>query len=175
MASISFKIVRICNPQLKCNYLKNENCFLNLLLHLKNLHQILNILKKRMIVIANVFPKLETVKILLRPLSKKPCFRTGFDSQHVKLSQILPKSPWECFCHVFTAFSGKLIWKMSPLVLGGILVVFVDTLTPGGKYLVQYILIQLSDQWKTLSQVFVPFVESTSNFKHFGKKDHGHS
>ena len=46
-----------------------------------------------MILIANVFPKLETVKILLRPLSKKRRFRTRFDSEHVKASQTLAKSP----------------------------------------------------------------------------------
>ena len=42
-----------------------------------------------MIVIANVFPKLQTVKILVRPLSKKRRFRTRFDSQHVKRPKYL--------------------------------------------------------------------------------------
>ena len=70
MASILFKIVRICKSIFKCNCLKNENIFLNFLLHFLNVHEILDILEKRMIVIANVFPKLQTVKILLRPLSK---------------------------------------------------------------------------------------------------------
>ena len=45
-----------------------------------------------MIVIANVFRKLQTVKDLVRPLSKKSRFRTPFDSQHVKGSQTLVKS-----------------------------------------------------------------------------------
>ena len=49
--------------------------------------------QKRMIVIANVFPKLKNVKGFVRPLSKKCRFRTRFDSQHVKASQILTKSP----------------------------------------------------------------------------------
>ena len=49
-----------------------------------NSHQILNIFKKMKIVIDNVFPKLQTVNDLARPLSKKRCFRTPFDSQHVK-------------------------------------------------------------------------------------------
>ena len=53
------------------------------------------------IVIANVFPKLETVKVLLRPLPKKRNSRTRFDSQHVKASQIHAKSPWERFCQIF--------------------------------------------------------------------------
>ena len=70
MAGILFEIVKICNSKPKCNYLKKEKTFFNFLLHFPNLHQILNILKKRMIVIANIFSKLETVKILLTPLSK---------------------------------------------------------------------------------------------------------
>ena len=85
-----------------------------------------------MIIKANVFPNLQTVKNLLRDLSKKRRFRTRFDSQHVKASQILTKSAWECFYHVFSFFSGKLIWKMSPIVLGEILGVFVNTLTVDG-------------------------------------------
>ena len=72
---------------------EKQKSFSNFLLHLRNLHRILNILTKKMIVIANVFPKLQTVKILVRPLSKKRRFRTRFDSQHAKASQILAKSP----------------------------------------------------------------------------------
>ena len=41
---------------------------------------------------AFVFPKLRTVKDVVRQMSKKPCLRTPFDSQHVKKSQILTKS-----------------------------------------------------------------------------------
>ena len=40
-----------------------------------------------MIVIATLFWKVQTVKDLVRPLSKKHRFRTPFDSQHVKGSQ----------------------------------------------------------------------------------------
>ena len=72
---------------------QNDKLFLNFLFNFWNLHQILNILKKSMIVTANVFPKLQTVKILIRPLSKKRRFRTRFDSQHVKPSQIPAKYP----------------------------------------------------------------------------------
>ena len=36
--------------------------------------------------------------------------------------------------HVFLSFSVKLIWKMSPLVLGEILELFLNTLTPAAKY-----------------------------------------
>ena len=52
--------------------------------HFWILHQILNILKEKMIVIANVFPKLQTLKIFVKKLSQENSFRTGFGSQHVK-------------------------------------------------------------------------------------------
>ena len=124
MPSIVFKIARICHSPLKCNYLKSEKLFLNFLFHFWNLQQILDASKEKIIVIANVFPKLQTVKNLVRPISKKQLFRTRFDSQHVKLSQILAKSTWEHFYHVFSSFSEKVIWKMFPLVLGEISGVF---------------------------------------------------
>ena len=57
-----------------------------------NVHQILNILKKKMIVIATLFRKLQTVADLVRPLLKKHRFRTPFHSQHVKEPQALVKS-----------------------------------------------------------------------------------
>ena len=54
-----------------------------------------------MVVIANVFPKLQTVKNFVRPLCEKQFFATRFDSQHVKVSRILAKSQSEHFYHVF--------------------------------------------------------------------------
>ena len=76
-----------------------------------------------MIVIANVFLKLQTMKILDRKLSKKRRFRKRFDGQHVKVSKILAKSPSELFYHVFAWFWGKLISKMSSLGLSNVSVV----------------------------------------------------
>ena len=46
-----------------------------------------------MIVIDKLFPKLQTLKIFLRILSQENRFGTGFESEHVKASQILVKSP----------------------------------------------------------------------------------
>ena len=91
----------------------------------------------KMTVIANVLPMLKNVKILVRPFSKKRCFRRRFDSQHVKALQMLAKSPWERFYHVFSSISGKLIWKMSPLVSSEILGLSVNTLKSDGTYPVQ--------------------------------------
>ena len=111
----------------------NEKFFINFLFHFRNLHYILNILKDKMIVVANVFPKLQTVEILVISLSKKCRFRTRFDSQHVKASQILAKAQWEHLGAAFSSLFWKLIWKMSPLVLGEILGVFVNILTADEK------------------------------------------
>ena len=44
-----------------------------------------------MTVIPTLFRKLQTVKGLVRPFCKKHRVRTLFDSQHVKVSQILVK------------------------------------------------------------------------------------
>ena len=41
---------------------------------------------------ATLLWKLQAVKELVRPLSKKQCLRTPFDSQHFEESQILVKS-----------------------------------------------------------------------------------
>ena len=68
--NILLKIVRICHSQFKCNYVKNQKPFLDFFFHFLSLPQILYILKEKLVVIGNVFPKLQTVKILVRPLSK---------------------------------------------------------------------------------------------------------
>ena len=75
-----------------------------------------------------------------------------------------------------------MIWKISPLVLGEILVVFVNRLTSDCKYPVEHcknlqhpIQTELFEKRKLFPQFFVTFPESTSNFKLFDKKDHCHS
>ena len=72
--------------------------------------------------------------------------------------------------------------EMSALVLREILGVFVNTLTAGDKYPVQVddnlplpIQMPLSEKRKAGFQFFLPFPESTLNFKHFEKKDNSHS
>ena len=76
----------------------------------------------------------------------------------------------------------KSIWKLSPLVLGEMLGVFLNTLTADSKYPVQHcenlklkIQMQLSEKRSTFSEFFVPFLESISNFKNFDKKHDCHT
>ena len=132
-------------------------------------------------VIANVFPKLQTVKNFFIPLCKKRRFGTRFDTQHDKVSQILAKSPWEGFYHVFSSFWEKFISNISPVLLGEILEMFLNTLSADGKYPIEdwdnlpfQIQMQLSEKLKTFYWLFVPYLESTSKFKYFEKKDDGH-
>ena len=93
--------------------------------------------KEKHVVIANVLPKLENVKDLVRPHSKKRRFRSSFDSQHVKASETLGKSAWEHFYHIFSSLREEMTWKMSLLVKFEILGVFVQTLTADDRYRVQ--------------------------------------
>ena len=101
MTSVLFGIVRICISQFKCLYLKNGKLFLKFFFDLWNIHQILNIFKKKMIVIAKLFLQLQTVKHLVKPLFRKRLFRTWFDSQVDKGSKTLVKYVWEHFYRVF--------------------------------------------------------------------------
>ena len=70
-----------------------------------------------------------------------------------------------------------MIWKMSVRPSPEILGVFLNTFTVDGKYPVEDwenlqfpMQMHRSEKRKTFSQLFVPFLESTSNFQHFEKK-----
>ena len=115
-------------------------------------------------VIANVFPKLQTVKNFVRPFCKKRRFGTRSYSQDVEVCQVLAKSPLEHFYHVFSSFGENLIGKISPLVLGKILGVFLNTLTSDDKYPVEDsenfqlpMQMQLSEKRKTFFEFFFHF------------------
>ena len=58
---------------------------------------------------------------------------------------------------------------------------FLNTLSADGKYPIEdwdnlpfQIQMQLSEKLKTFYWLFVPYLESTSKFKYFEKKDDGH-
>ena len=62
MTSILFLIDNIYRILFMCNYIKNKKLFLIFSLDFENLDQILKILKEKMTLKANVFPKLRTLK-----------------------------------------------------------------------------------------------------------------
>ena len=130
-----------------------------------------------MMVIAKVFRKIQTLKNFVGQLCKKRRFGTRFDSQHVKVSQILAKSPWFRLYQMFPSFWERFIRKMSPLLLGEVFGTFLNKVTVEGKHPIENwenlhltIQIQLSENPTTFSELSVSFIESTWNFKHFGQK-----
>ena len=170
--------MRICCSLFKWKYLKNQKLFINFLFHLWNLHEILNIFEKKGIVIADEFPKLLPAKNSVKALSTKRRFRTSIRSQCVNGCQTVLKSALEHLYHIFWSLWGEMICKISPWLKLEILEVFVNTLTADDKYpfwdcenLKFPIQIQLSQKQKNFSEFFVPFMESSSNSKHFQKKD----
>ena len=85
MASVLIKIVRVCNAQFKCTYLKNKLFFIILPLLLESTSNSKHFEAKDYL-IGHGFPKLQTLKNLLGPCSKNRRFRTRFASQEVKAS-----------------------------------------------------------------------------------------
>ena len=65
---------------------------------------------------------------------EKPHVRTLTDSQHVEDSKTLLKSARQYFCHIFWSLWKKLSSKNSVLVVSEILRLFVNIVTPDGKY-----------------------------------------
>ena len=52
--------VRICRSLFKSGYIKNKKYSLSFFFHLRNLHEVLNVFKKKKTLIANVFLNLRT-------------------------------------------------------------------------------------------------------------------
>ena len=123
--------------------------------------------EKTMAVKTNVFPEFKTTKDVVRLISKKPCFRTSFDSQHVKGLQTPVKSVWQQFYHNSRLLWVKLIQQMSPLVICEILEAFVNTLTVNGRFsfrncenLPLPIQMQLSKKRKTFCSISGIYIKS---------------
>ena len=76
MTSFLFLIERIERYQFRWNYLRNKKLFLIALLHFLNLAEILNVWKKKMTLLAFVFPKLQTPKTSLNKCQKGLLQRT---------------------------------------------------------------------------------------------------
>ena len=80
IASILFLIETIYSNIFRCNYLKKKKkTFLNFFLHFRNLDLILDIFRKKMTLIADVFSILRTPKYLVRWMSKKSRFSGPFN------------------------------------------------------------------------------------------------
>ena len=91
----------ICCNIFRCNYLTKEKLFLHFILHFCNFHSILNIFKKNMTLIADVFFNLQTPKNVVRVMSKKTLFRGAFNKLHGKPAETQLKSERQHLYHVY--------------------------------------------------------------------------
>ena len=137
----------------------------------------MNILKKKMTLIAEVFPKLRSPKNKVRSMSIKSRFKGSFKKQHGKCAQTLLKFAWQNLYHIYWSLWRQLTFKKFLLVICKISRLFPNTLSADGKYsllnrdsLTQPIQMQLSPKQKTFSEFFWSFLKSTWNFEHSQKK-----
>ena len=138
--------------------------------------------KKKMTLIAEVFPRVQTPKNMVTSMSKKSRFKGSFGKQHGKRAQTLLKFAWQHLYHIYWLLWRQLTCKKSVLVICKISRLFPNTLSADGKYsllnrdnLTQPIQIQLSRKQKTFSEFFAAFLKSSWNFQHFQKKYDCHS
>ena len=135
-----------------------------------------HIQKKRMTLIAEVFPKLRPPKNLVRSMSQKSRFKGSFGKQHGKRDQRLLKFVWQHLYQIYWSLWGIMTCKKSLLVTCKISRLVPNTLSADGKYsllnrdnLTQRIQMQVSRKQKTFSELFSSFSKSSLTFEHFQK------
>ena len=122
----------------------------------------MNIFKKKMTLIAEVFPKLRTPKNMVTSMSKKSRFKGSFGKQHGKRAQTLLKFAWQHLYHIYWSLWRQLTCKKSLLVTCKISRLFPNTLSANDKYsllnrdnLTQPIKMQVSRKQKIFSGFFL--------------------
>ena len=135
-----------------------------------------------MILIGDVYPKLQTPKKVIRWISEKSGFRGPFNKQHGKWAQTLLQPGRRPLYDIYWSLWKYCSWKKPILVLCKILTLFVNTLTADDIYfllnkdkLTQPFQILLSQKQKTFSHFSSAFLKSRFKFWTFSKKDDSHS
>ena len=111
MTSIRAAICRIFSNNFKRLYAKNGRLFLDFLLNFWNVHKIWNIWKKRMSVLAWLFPKVLLPKEVATETSTKSCFRTPFGNQRVNGFQTPLKVARHHYYPLFPWIPGEWVRK----------------------------------------------------------------
>ena len=57
--------------------------------------------KKKISLIADVFPRIRSPENLVRSISKKSCFKGSFGKQHGKRAETLSKFAWQHLYHIY--------------------------------------------------------------------------
>ena len=138
--------------------------------------------QKKMSLIAEVFPKLQTAKNMVTSVSKKSRFNGSFGNKHGKRAKTLVKFSWHYLYQIYWSLWRELTCKKSVLVTCKISRLFHNTLSADSKCsllnrdnLTKPIQLQLYRKQKTFSDFFAAFLKSSSNFEDFFKKDDRHS
>ena len=130
-----------------------------------------------MLLIADVFPKLQTLENVVKEMSKK-CRITGLLKSNMVRGT---KHCWNLnhtpFYHIYCSLWRQLSWRKSLLVICKFLSMFVNILTADDKYyllnrnnLRQPIQMQLSQRKETFPELISSFLKTVLNFEHFQKK-----
>ena len=138
----------------------------------------MNVLKKKMTLMAYLFLKLPPAKNVVRYISKKSRFRLPFQKEHGKRVSTLSKFERQNLYHIYWSTRRQFSCAKSLLVICKSLRLFVNTMSavdkcslPNTDKLMQPIHIQLSQKLKTFSEFFPWFSKFRLNFEHFQKKD----
>ena len=118
----------------RCKYLRIEKYFQNFFLYFLNLDSVLNISKKNIQLLVDLFLNLRTAKKVVRQMSKKCRFRRLFDNQHCRPTDTQLKSKQKHIYHIYWSVWRQFSWKKSLLMIWKILGLFVNTLTADHKY-----------------------------------------
>ena len=90
--------------------------------------------QKEMTLIADVFPKLRTLKNMIISMLKKSCFRASVEKQHRKCPKALFKFEGQPLDHIPWSLGSQLSYKKCLLAICKISKLFPNTLSTYGKY-----------------------------------------
>ena len=135
-----------------------------------------------MTLIAYLFLRLRTAKIVVRSMCKKSRFRLPFQKESGKRVSTLFKSKRQHLRHIYCSVGRQFSGKKSLLVKWKSLTLFVNTTSAVDKCslhnrdnLMQTIHMELSQKLKTFSGFLNVFSKSRLSFEYFQKKDDAHS
>ena len=156
---------------------QNWKIFSNFFDHFWHSDSILNISKKKMTLIADVFLNLRTGKNVVRWMSRKSSFRGPFDKWHAKQAETLLELERQHLYHIYWSLWRQFRLRKHLWVICKILGLFVNPFTVNDKYcllnrgdLLQHFQIQLSKKQKVLSECFLDFLNLNPIFNIFEKK-----
>ena len=124
----------------------------------------MNILKKKMTLIAYLFLRVRPAKIVVSYMCKKSRFRLPFQKERGKLVSTLFKFERQHLYHIYWSTGRQFSCKKSPLVICPRLSLFVNTMTaddkcslPNRDNLMEPIHMQLSQKLKTFCRFILHF------------------